>query len=87
MPGSDGGLDGAVGAYVWVFALATNETEYRAMTSAEMAKLGLSIADIEDLGRYEVPEADHAMRGCFDRLSDDRPVQYHNFYAYSDDAR
>jgi hypothetical protein len=86
MPGTDGGLSGSAGAFAWVFALATNEAEYREMASAKMAGLGLFIAQVEHLDRYDPHELDDdETRGCFERLSDEWPVQYHSFHTYPSD--
>ncbi len=86
LPGGDGGLGGAKGAYAWVFAVANSETEYREMVAAEMEGLGLFIAEVEDLGRYRSTgdAADPSSR-CIDSLSNEWPVQYHTFHVYSDD--
>lgn len=86
LPGGDGGLDGAAGAYAWVFALAVGEAEYREMASAEMANLGLFIAEVEELDRYDAHQDDSdETRECFERLSEEWPVQYHDFHAYPKD--
>ena len=88
LPGQDGGLSGAAGAYAWVFALAEGEAEYRELASAEMAALGLFIAEIEGINIYDPhPEDDDQTRRCFERLSEEWPVQYERFYCYPvDDA-
>jgi hypothetical protein len=86
LPGKDGGLGGAKGAFAWVFALAESEAEYREIVAAEMEGLGLFIAEVEQLGRYERTDgADDPSSRCINRLSDEWPVQYHNFHTYRDE--
>ena len=86
LPGKDGGLGGAKGAYAWVFALANSDAEYREVVSAEMESLGLFIAEVEQLSRYErTDEAGDSSSRCIQRLSDEWPVQYHDFHTYSDE--
>ena len=83
LPGGDGGLGGAAGAYAWVYALACSEADYRELVAAEMATVGLFIADTESLGIFEPhPDDLEETRGCFERLSEQWPVQYHNFHSY-----
>jgi len=86
LPGRDGGLGGAAGAYAWVFALAAGEAEYREMAAAEMANLGLFIAEMERIDIYDPhPDDDDETRGCFERLSEKWPVQYDSFNCYPAD--
>ena len=86
LPGGGGGLTGSAGAYAWVYALAKNEVEYREMVAAEMAKLGLFIAEVESIGMFEPhPEDVDETRRCFERLSEEWPVQYHSFHCYPAD--
>jgi hypothetical protein len=86
LPGRDGGLAGAAGAFAWVFALAGSETEYRVMVSAEMANLGLCIAEVDQLDRYDPhPDDSDETRRCFERLSEEWPVQYDSFHSFSKD--
>jgi tetratricopeptide (TPR) repeat protein len=87
LPSHSGGLEGgAAGAYAWVFALARGEAEYREMVAAEMEALGLFIAEVDDLRRYEPhPEDDESMEYCAERLSEEWPVQYHDFDTYPHD--
>ncbi len=83
LPGTDGGLGGAKGAYAWVFALAHSDVEYREMVAAEMEALGLFIAQVEHLGRYHpTEEADDPSNRCINSLTIEWPVQYHDFHAY-----
>lgn len=83
LPGKDGGLGGAKGAYAWVFALANSDAEYRELVSAEMEGLGLFVVEVEQLSRYErTDEADDPSSRCMDRLSDEWPVQYDDFHTY-----
>jgi hypothetical protein len=86
LPAQDGGLGGAKGAFAWVFALANSEAEYREIVSAEMEAVGLFIAEVEHLGRYErIDGADDPSSRCINRLSDEWPVQYHNFHTYHEE--
>jgi len=86
LPGKTGGLDGAAGAYAWVFALASSEAEYRERASAEMESLGLFIAEFEQLGRYHPDDAGNdETRACLERLSEEWPVQYHSSHSYPED--
>lgn len=83
LPGHTGGLEGAAGAYVLVFALAGDEEEYRALVAVEMASLGLFIAEVEHIAPYESHKDDaKSIRQCAARLSPKWPVQYDDFHAY-----
>ena len=85
-PGKDGGLHGAKGAYAWVFALARSDAEYREMVAAEMETLGLFIAEVEQLGRYDaIVGADDASSSCISSLTDEWPIQYNDFHTYRDE--
>jgi hypothetical protein len=77
---------GSAGAYAVVLALATDEADYRKIVTAEMERLGLFIAELESLARYEPHEGDpHNVRRCAAKLSEDWPVQYHDFHNYPHD--
>lgn len=86
LTGRTGGLHGAPGAYASVLALARDEADYREMVAAEMEKLGLFVAETEDLEPYE-PRADDSenVQLCAARLSPEWPVQYHDFNSYPRD--
>lgn len=78
-------MGGAKGAYAWVFALASSDGEYREIAGAEMEALGLFVAEVEQLGQYEPAEdPDDPSSQCIHRLTDEWPVQYHDFHAYQD---
>jgi len=48
-----------------------------------MASLGLFIAEIERINIYDPhPDDDDQTRGCFERLSEEWPVQYDRFHCY-----
>ena len=85
-PGCDGGLGGAAGAYVWVFALSGSEERFETLVSSEMERLGLFIAEIEDCGRV-LPHPDDApdLSDLYANLSDGSPVQYGSFHTYPED--
>ncbi len=87
LPGRTGGLEGdPAGAYAIVLALAVDEADYREMVAAEMERLGLFIAEIENPGPYLAHLEDaESVRVCAARLSHEWPVQYHDFHTYPQD--
>lgn len=86
LSGSDGGLDGAAGAYANVFALAYGEDEFVRMATEEMLMLGLAVVEIDGAEPYHPgPNDDETLLACAERLSDEWPVQYHNFHTYPHD--
>lgn len=86
MRGRTGGLRSAAGAYAIVLAMAEDEAEYRELVAAEMDSLGLFIAEIEDLERYNPSRHDSEnVRQCARNLSSEWPVQYHDFHTYPHD--
>lgn len=86
LPGRDGGLNGRPGAFANVLALAFDEQHYREMVAAEMATLGLFIAEFEEISAYEPQEDDSEnIRRCAAQLSAEWPVQYHDFNSYPHD--
>ena len=77
---------GSAGAFAVVLALATDEADFRKVVAAEMERLGLFVAEFESLAPYEPHEDDHDnVRLCAAKLSEDWPVQYHDFHNYPHD--
>ena len=86
LPGGNGGLEGSAGAYAIVLALARDAQSYREKVAPEMEALGLFIAEVEDLGPFELRDEDpESLHVCAARLSTEWPVQYHAFHAYPRD--
>lgn len=87
LPGRSNPLDGVSGMG-WVLALARDADDYLRLVTAEMERIGLFIAETEDLGRYSefTSCAEHIVGSC-ERLSKEWPVQYHTFHTTTvDDA-
>ena len=80
LPGRTNPLDGVSGIG-WVLALAEDADDYLQLVIAEMESIGLFIAEMDDLDRYSEFSAcaDHIVES-FERLSEERPVQYHTFH-------
>lgn len=86
LPGRDGGLDGAAGAYALVLALARSEAEYLELASAEMRSLGLVIVEVERLAPYAPQEGDNPdVQACASHLGPEHPIQYLDFHTYPHD--
>lgn len=86
MPGQTCELNGNVGAFASVLALAHDEAEYREVVAAEMQSLGLFIAEIEDFAPYLPDQGDSQnVKLCAAQLSPEWPVQYGDFYSYPQD--
>lgn len=86
LPGGDGGLSGAAGAYANVLALACSREEFTRMVVAEMHTLGLAVVEVDGAEPYHAEaEDDEAVVACAERLSDEWPVQYHSFQTYAHD--
>lgn len=86
LPGGDGGLHGAAGAYATVFALALSAGQFAEMVADEMASLGLTIVEMADVRLYH-PDAEDDVEviASAHRLSVEWPVQYHDFFTYPHD--
>lgn len=76
---------GAGGAYVSIFALAHDETNFREAVQAAMDELGLLAIEFDKVVTYDPDSEDwdnEEARELNDNLSDEWPVQYRTFHNY-----
>ena len=81
LPGRAHSLGDAASGMGWVLALARDAEDYLRAVTAEMERIGLFIAGVEDLDRYsQFTWCARDVVDSFERLSDEWPVQYHTFH-------